>query len=137
MRLSDIPPCVAVCPGDAIPMAPNDTDLQLKYVIPRSDPKTMVNYTDYVRDNRRGLFSGDRLVYQCLTESWGVYGGVDRVHDSFRFYKTSKEVQAASHTECFSLRCKDDGEYDAPNPNDIWPRCSPQQNSRSTVYLEF
>ena len=116
LKLSEIPPCVAVCPGDDIPMAPNDTDLQLKYIIPRTQPQTKINYTDYLRDNKKGLFAGDRLVYQCLTRSWGVYGGVDLVHDSFR--------------------CKDDGEYDAPGPDDIWPSCSPQQSSKYSVRLQ-
>ena len=86
MMLSDLPPCVPVCPGKYIPMAPNGTDLQLKYVIPRANKTTKVDYMEYLKMNRKGcLFSGDHLVYQCLTKSWGVHGGFDIEHDAFRF----------------------------------------------------
>ena len=81
--MAEMPPCVPICRG-RLPKAPSETDLQLKYIIPRTNQSEKVNYTEYLASNKYRLFSGDRLVYECMTAKWGVFGGVDTFHDSFR-----------------------------------------------------
>ena len=47
-------------------------------------------YSDYLANNKYRLFSGDRLVYECTTEFWGVFGGVDTSYENFRYL--SKDI---------------------------------------------
>ena len=82
--LNDMPPCVPICRG-RLPKAPTDTDLLLKYVIPRNNQSAKIIYSDYLANNKYRLFSGDRLVYECTTEFWGVFGGVDTSYENFRY----------------------------------------------------
>ena len=83
--LNDMPPCVPICRG-RLPKAPTDTDLLLKYVIPRNNQSAKIIYSDYLANNKYRLFSGDRLVYECTTEFWGVFGGVDTSYENFRYF---------------------------------------------------
>ena len=78
-----MPPCVPICRG-RLPRAPLETDLKLKYVIPKNNQSAKIDYNEYLANNKYRLFSGDRLVYECLTEYWGVFGGLDTFHDRFR-----------------------------------------------------
>ena len=84
VELNDMPPCVPICRG-RLPKAPTDTDLLLKYVIPRNNQSAKIIYSDYLANNKYRLFSGDRLVYECTTEFWGVFGGVDTSYENFRY----------------------------------------------------
>ena len=83
IALEDMPPCVPICRG-RLPNAPSETDLQLKYILPLTNQSVKVNYTEYLANNKYRLLSGDRLVYECKTPYWGVFGGVDTFHDDFR-----------------------------------------------------
>jgi hypothetical protein len=85
VELIDMPPCVPICRG-RLPKAPIETDLLLKYVIPRNNQSAKIIYSDYLANNKYRLFSGDRLVYECTTEFWGVFGGVDTYYENFRYY---------------------------------------------------
>lgn len=83
-RKSKLPPCVPVC-LESPPQAPESTNLKLKYVIPKTNQSLQINYTEYLMQRKYKLFSGDRLVYQCQNDSFGVYGGPDFIHDAFRY----------------------------------------------------
>ena len=137
--LNDMPPCVPICRG-RLPKAPTETDLLLKYVIPRNNQSAKIIYSDYLANNKYRLFSGDRLVYECTTEFWGVFGGVDTSYENFRYYSRFiwkrqyfwQLFQYFFFNICgaYHFRCTDDGTYDTPAPNEFWPRCSAQQGSK-------
>ena len=68
LRANEIPKCTPIC-TDALPIAPPHTDLELKEVIPKSNPKERRNLTSYGNEHKPA-YSGDRLVYQCKTDKW-------------------------------------------------------------------
>ena len=68
LRVSDIPKCTPIC-TDPLPKAPDHTDLELKYVIPKSNPEELRNLTNYGSE-AKPMYSGDRLVYDCKTPYW-------------------------------------------------------------------
>ena len=131
--LNDMPPCVPICRG-RLPKAPTETDLLLKYVIPLNNQSEKIIYSDYLANNKYRLFSGDRLVYECTTEFWGVFGGVDTSYENFRYLLEQIYLKTLSEfyfiCDAYHFRCTDDGTYDTPAPNEFWPTCSAQQGSK-------
>ena len=59
IKVAEMPKCVPICRG-RLPKAPSETDLQLKYIIPRTSQSIKVNHTEYLAGNKYRLFSGDR-----------------------------------------------------------------------------
>ena len=102
--LSTVPPCASIC-SQPLPAASTISDLFLTAVIParntsaRLDVATMNKTENY-------LYTGDKLLYKCKTDYWGVFGGVD--------------------TEYRGFGCTEDGVINTPNGNDIaWiKRCA-------------
>lgn len=106
--LKEVPKCASIC-KQFLPEADFESDLLLQKVIPIRDPTNPVDYTEYNKTSSF-LYSGDKLLYVCKTEYWGVHGGTDEFHDEFG--------------------CTDEGFLNTPQGSDFedpWPHCAPQQ----------
>lgn len=113
--LKEVPKCASIC-KQFLPEADFESDLLLQKVIPIRDPTNPVDYTEYNKTSSF-LYSGDKLLYVCKTEYWGVHGGTDEFHDEFG--------------------CTDEGFLNTPQGSDFedpWPHCAPQQQSKSFKY---
>ncbi|XP_059084326.1 uncharacterized protein LOC131881466 isoform X1 [Tigriopus californicus] len=106
--LSEVPKCASIC-KQFLPEAEFESDLLLQKVIPIRDPMNPVDYTEYNKTSSF-MYSGDKLLYMCKTEYWGLHGGTDEFHDEFG--------------------CTDEGLLNTPRGSafdDPWPHCAPQQ----------
>ena len=111
ISLQSVPKCTSVCLVDA-PEAEIGSDLELIGLKPAATKK-LTSFADYAATGKP-IFDGDHLVYQCMTDFWGVNGGIDTVHDVFQ--------------------CAADGYYNTPlgsNFEQPWPACAPQHGSKS------
>eukprot|EP00095_Tigriopus_kingsejongensis_P008505 maker-scaffold181_size278858-snap-gene-0.13 protein:Tk08505 transcript:maker-scaffold181_size278858-snap-gene-0.13-mRNA-1 annotation:"von willebrand factor type egf and pentraxin domain-containing protein 1-like" len=106
--LPQVPKCASIC-REFLPEATFESDLLLQSVIPVKNATHLVDYQMYNKSSSF-MYAGDKLMYVCQTEHWGINGGVDVAHDEFG--------------------CTGDGILNTPRGmafKDPWPHCAPQQ----------